>query len=604
MKVVKQIYIYVLTYASLVMMLWGAVRIGGLLINMLIGPTRDTILVGRNLRDEFSTAGAMFLVGLLVWAIHWWLAQRSVNAAGPEGQQERRSTFRKLLIYGVLFTAGWQITFAAAEFIRVVLTSLPDDLGSGAVRGVLAYAVPTFIVYGLAWWYYWRVRRVDNEVVAETGHAATVRRWYYYLASYLGLSAVMFALSDLIRFTWRTITADSRPWLVGDGWVLLPVATSVGWLLAAGAVWLLQWTTAQRIAAGSTEERHSLLRKVYLYGVILQTAAVTLVMATGFVYNLVRMWLGNDQFPAEGESLLSAVLMPLATALAYGTFWAYHWLTLRAEIRAVPDEPGLQLSLRGVYSYPVAVAGLSTLAVGLSALLRYLFDIAFNGSTTTGLTRAESADQVSFFASTLLVGAAAWGVSWVLLQRTALSPEGVEMRQSLARRVYLYGVLLACSIALLVSGFWLVYWLFRHVGDTITGALISDITWPAGVLITAGVLLTYHALTLRADQRAKALMPAPAPALAVEPAPTPPVAPLPATVVLIRTLDLGVANAAIAAVRSTVGEHAEVEVLSAPGVTAAELSGWLARRAEGVQQPASDAAPAQSETPIEKSTLL
>lgn len=604
MRVVKQIYIYVLTYASLTMALWGAVRIGRLLVDLLIqaDPTRQ--VEGIYLRDAFSVSGAMMLVGVLVWAVHWWLAQRSVNAPGPEAVQERQSPFRKLLIYGVLFTAGWQITIASATFIIEVLRSLPGELGSVSMRGTIAYALPTMVIYALAWWFYWRVRRADNEVAPEAGPAATVKRWYFYLASFAGLSVTMFMLSDLARFVWRTIASEDRPWLVGGGWVPEAVAVSVGAALAAGTVWLLHWTAVQRMTAESADERHSLLRKVYLYGAVLQTAAVALTTVTMFAYNVIRVWLGNDLFPAPGESLLSAVASPLATALVYGVFWAYHWLTLRAESRAAADEPRLQLALRGAYTYPVVVVGLATLATGMSALLRHLLDLAFRGAATTSVGNQVWADQISFFAATLLVGAAAWGVSWVLLQRTALSPEGVDMRQSLARRVYLYGVLLACSIALLVSGFWLVYWLFRHVGDTITGSLISDITWPAGVLITAGVLLTYHALTLRADQRAKALMPAPTPAPAVVPAPTPPVPPLPATLVLIRTSDLSLTNGAIEAVRSTVGEHAEVEVLAAPGVTAAELSGWLARRAEGAQQSAPDATPVESDTAVEKGTLL
>jgi hypothetical protein len=197
----------------------------------------------------------------------------------------------------------------------------------------------------------------------------------------------------------------------------------------------------------------------------------------------------------------------------------------------------------------------------------------------------------------ILIGAPVWAFMWVRKQREALSPGGEQERQTVARRVYLFLVLFANIIALLSGGSWLIYQLLRNVGETFGRDVISGISWAFSVCTVAGVLLAYHAFTMLGDQRAKVLLPAPAvPAASLAPV-TPTLQaepeefePMQTAILLLRGKASEDIGPVVAFLRKEVPDEIEVEVLSASGATAAELSKWLATRASvdgsSVGQPA------------------
>src|SRR5438874_11335181 len=214
MQVARRIYIYLVTFISLQMLLAGASGLFRLLTEMALGIPRDVLSGTSYLREQFSLSGSITLVGALVWSVHWVLAQRSVSQSNPDARQERLSVLRKLLIYGVLFVALWQIFFALGGLLRELVLSLfstPTTDLSESVAG----SVPTVLVYAIAWLYYWRVGFKDGSLTSQDGRAATVRRWYYYLVCYGTLSALMFVSSDLGRQLWRALTGAGSANLFG-----------------------------------------------------------------------------------------------------------------------------------------------------------------------------------------------------------------------------------------------------------------------------------------------------------------------------------------------------------------------------------------------------
>src|SRR5437868_852721 len=119
MLVARRVYVYLISFISLMVLLTGASNLLRLLSEMAFGTTQNVVNT-EYLRDQFSLWGALLLVGGAVWAIHWILAQRSVASTNPEVEQERRSVLRKLLIYAVLFVSLWQVSFALGGLLRSV----------------------------------------------------------------------------------------------------------------------------------------------------------------------------------------------------------------------------------------------------------------------------------------------------------------------------------------------------------------------------------------------------------------------------------------------------------------------------------------------------
>lgn len=579
MQIARRVYIYLITFISLQMLLVGAANLLRLVFEVALDTTGRVVRGGDYRREQFSLWGALLLVGAAVWGVHWFLAQRSVAAGRADADEERRSILRKLLVYGVLVTTLWQVFFALSRLVRGVLAALPA-LDSLSLRASLSAAAPQLLIYGCCWAYYHYVRHADAAATPERGGAATVRRWYVYLANFGALTTLMLATARLARYLWRAATAGRDLGFTGDTWAPAPVAGDIGWIAAGVAVWLLHWLAAQRLVAVAEDEQHAVLRKVYLYAVIFQTVAVALTNLAFFLYNLVRRLIGSDPLSGSGDPLLTAAGVPLLTALIYGVFWAYHQQVLAWDAALVAAEPPRQASIRRLYSYLVALIGLTVLASGLASMLRLLFDFALGGDATTNLSRRAWGDAISFFATLIAVGGPVWALHWERLQRRALAPGGEEERQAILRRIYLFLVLFFSVIALLTSLAWLIYHLLLNLGSALSNREIGDLSWALGVSITAGVLLAYHLRVMLHDQRDRAVAPAPASegAAPASAAPETGAAAL-ATLVLVTGIAADDVRAAIGPLAGRLPTGAELAVFPAAGVTPVELRAWLGGRA-------------------------
>jgi hypothetical protein len=514
MNIARRVYLYLVAFISLQMLLAGAsnlLRLGG---EALLG-SNHFFSGATYYRDQLSLWGAILVVGALVWAVHWLLAQRGATGADAQALDERHAVLRKLFLYAVLFVALWQVFFATSELLRQLLLSIFSS--AGALRDAVSAQLPVVIVYGLGWFYYWTVRQGDERIAPEVGRAATVRRWYVYLVCFGTLSVGMWAGGEVARGLWRLLTVSSAQAVGGTSALTMNIAGAMSWLLVSVACWAAHWVPTQRLVAHSAEEQGSALRKVYLYGLIFQTVAVTLVNLALFLYKLLQLLLGGDTSAGitAGESLLTAAGIPLLAAAVYGLFWAYHGQVVAGDARLVAEQPR-QATIRRVYQSVVALVGLAVLAGGLADVTRLLLDLWLGGRDTTILSRAGWADQISLFTTLILVGAPVWTFQWLRLQRRALAIDGGAERDSLVRRIYLLLILFFSVTGLLGGLATLLYQVFRYLGTTFSGAAITIVSWATGVTIAAIVFLAYHLRVLIADQRHRAARPITAPAAAGE----------------------------------------------------------------------------------------
>ena len=574
MHVARRVYLYLVSYISLLVLLTGAAQLLRLMLELGLGLADDVRGDASSLREAFSSAGALLVVGGVVWGLHWWGAQRTVAPARPLALDERRSVLRQGLIYAVLLTAAWQVASALQPLLQGLLEAGPVA-GGTRVRQAVSGTLPQLLIYGLAWAYYWRVQAADARVAPARRRAATLRRWYFYLVNAAALSALMFALAELARTLWERLTTIA-PLISSDTTGrFVPIAASVATILTAGAGWAGHWTWVQRQTRTQVAEQQGVLRPVYLYAMLFQMITVALSSLAGFLHDGLRLLLGSNPL-VSGDSLLTAAGRPLLTAAVYGVFWAYHWQVVRGA--AVQGQAALPrpAAIRRLYHHLVAAIGLALLAGGGTDLLRLLFDLGLRGAATTDLSRAAWGDQISLCATLLSVGALVWGGQWARLQQEARGADGADERQALSRRIYLYLALFAAVITLLISSGLLLYEAFRAaLGEPITPTVLSALTWPLAAGLTAGVLLAYHLRTLRGDSHARTTGavdgagPVHAEALLIlVRGAEPPVWPTAGTA-LARSLPLG----------------SDVTLLPAGSVTPGEVRAWLAARTSPAPAP-------------------
>ena len=567
MQVVRRVYLYLISFISLWMMLSGASNLLRLLLEMALGLSREDFgfLGGDYWRNQFSLWGATLVVGALVWAVHWFIAQRTVSSSDPAADDERRSVLRKLFLYGVIAATLWQVAVATAQILMALMSPFLSTVGDDLAL-VVSSAFPQLLVYGIGGLYYWYVLRQDNQAASEEGRPATIRRWYLYLVSYVALSVLMAQLTSLVRFLWQVATDPSRPWSSNGYWIPPAVATAIPWIFVAGGIWLLHWNAAQHQMAASEQEQRSTLRKVYLFAITLQMAIITLGSLAIFLNSLLRVFWGTDPLGGIGEPVLTAAGGPLASALVYGAFWVYHRRVISWDADLAASQAPTQLVIRQLYRYMIALIGLGFLAVGVTDMLRLLIDQLLGGADLVSMSPQAWGDRLSFIATTILIGAVTWLASWLPSQREALSPAGEIARYSLPRRLYLVLVLFFTVTALLSGAAWLLYQLFRYIGEPVS-TWIGNTSWALATTITAGVLLAYHVSVLRADQRAR-----PAP---VAPIPAPPVPVMPATLILLRADDPSALDASISAFQAQLPETLRADFFPAPGLTPEHISAWL-----------------------------
>ena len=317
----------------------------------------------------------------------------------------------------------------------------------------------------------------------------------------------------------------------------------------------------------------------------METVAVTLTSVALFFYNLLRYILGSNPLTGTGESLLTAAGGPLLTALVYGLFWTYHRRILAWDAGLVGAEAPLQASIRRLYHYLVALIALAVLAGGVTSMLRLLIDLWLGGSVTSALNRQTWGDQISLFATLISVGAPVWYANWARLQRWAMAADGSADRQSVLRRIYLYLILFASVITLLVSSAWIIYQILRTLGESFNGSLISGMSWALGAAITGAVLLAYHLRILLGDQRAGAAEPTVPRGEPVSMSTPPPDEAL-ALVVAVRSHNPPGVEEALRKLQDLLPAGSVVEILPAGNVTAGELRAWLAHHPLPPEPPA------------------
>lgn len=268
---------------------------------------------------ELSLEVARLCTGLPLWLIFWQWAERLFN--GPS-EAERESALRKFYLYATIFIAALfaitNTTFILAGIFRRALDLPP--------MGDLRDPLPIVIGTAVLWAYHTIVLWRDARLADETSRQAGVRRLYLYLVAAIGLAALLIGLSGDLSVLIRSLAGTA----FGSD-----LREQLAWFTAAMVaglpVWIIPWRQAELRAevAGSSgsEERRSIVRKIYLY-FYLFVATMTILSGTVYIiYRLVSLALGESN---EGN-LLSDLGQAIAFSLIAAGVWLYHGFVLRGD---------------------------------------------------------------------------------------------------------------------------------------------------------------------------------------------------------------------------------------------------------------------------------
>jgi len=473
MTSIRRIYAYLITFAGLSLLTLAVANLGQLLLGLAL--PSGALTTAESVRDSTAQYAAAALVGLPVWLLHWLWIQRT--ARRDEG--ERSSTLRRLFLYAVVATSMLVLAGSLQDTLESAFNLLLG--GSGGALGVVR-PLPFVLTAGVVWLGHWRVIEADRRLVGETRGSGTLRRWYLFGLAFVGLMGMLIGLSGLVEAVWRGLTTTGTP--IGPG-----VASGAATSLVGLGVWVGHWRflPSRLPVSAEAEDGTSVLRSVYLFLTLSVVVARTLVAASQVLYYIVARLLGVDQPGGASGNLLQAAAEPSSVLLVYGAAWAYQRVAIREQARAF-DEAPRQAGVRRLYTYLVALAGLSVLVVGVAGLLWTLADAVVVGPGSMDVRQ-----QVALFATLAVVGLPVWVLHW---RATVDASEA----HSLARRLYLYVSLIAAALALIGAAAAALYRLINvALGASLNTSAVLDLTHALAVVAVSSVVAVYHWRIIRAD---------------------------------------------------------------------------------------------------------
>jgi hypothetical protein len=490
---VRQIYIYVVAAATLVIAAIGVINLLGVGIDLLLSAVtgQDWNQGGPDWeRERLSFALPFIVIATPIWFLHWRMAERAVS--GPDSDAERRSEVRALY-FALAFLAGLFLLPGISTVISLLVEAWLGNPLTGTERESAVTSLAVGLVTAAGWVFHRRL--YSRDVGAETTEARStlLPQISLYAVSAIGGIALLFGVSDLIRLAVDTM-ADAG---TSEHWWRESLATGLGSIVAGGLLWGVTWFYTERLlttsawwgksAAGSGVRRAFLLAATVLAGLVV---IINIADASD-----VAVSLALDARERAAGARPRSVAGPLLASLPF----VAAWVLSRRRLLAEPDRIGFPLPLvtaQRLFGYVMALLGLLLGSAGVAMLLGDLIQLAAGVEDW----RADLGRALGL----AVAGGVLWGWYWrATLARFARDP--VAEQYSSARRAYLFVVLGAALVALVIGLAITVYQVLQVVLD-VSGAdrLAAAIALPLGITIaTAGVAL-YHGVLLRRDLAVRA----------------------------------------------------------------------------------------------------
>jgi len=485
MKTIRRLYFYAVAIISIEVVTWGV-------INLL----RSIFSADKITNDASTLAGALALifVGVPIFLIHWLWAQR-VSAKDDE---EKTAGVRAIFFYGILLgTLIPAVQNLLALINRTFLTTANLYASRSIVGGSQTWAdnLIAIVVNLLIASYFWKTLQEEWRTLPETESFAEIRRLYRFIWMLYGLMMVIFGAQQALNYAF-TLSVGNVLGGLGRETAVNAIA-----LLAVGSpIWFFSWKILQDVLADAKRaERDSYLRLGILYLLSLGGVVTTLTAGGNLIYFLLMQALGEGKGFAN---FIQDIGGAISVGVPFAVVWAYYGNWLNQQFAFDEDSPR-RAGKKRLYFYILSFLGLAATVFAMISLFSVVIDLAL---TRAYLSSSGFASALSTALGALAAGLPLWLLTWRPVQADALAEGSVgdHARRSVIRKTYLYLVLFASVIGVMISGGTLI---FTLINSALSGD-VSDVAKSAlnslQALVWFAVLLLYHLSALRNDGAATA----------------------------------------------------------------------------------------------------
>ncbi|GAB4541825.1 MAG: hypothetical protein Fur002_10920 [Anaerolineales bacterium] len=482
MKTIRRLYFYAIAFISIEVVLWGLI---GLLRSILSGSAIDSA-------SALARALSLILVGVPIFLIHWLWAQR----AAAKDDEEKSATLRAVFLYGILLGTLIPVAQNALALINRAFLAGAGLYASGAVVGgaqiwtdnLVAIAINLLIAA-----YFWNVLQGEWRSLLEKENFVEVRRLARFIWMLYGLLFSIYGAQQALHYAFVLSPAD----MLGEAGRDTAI-NAIALMLVGAPIWLFAWNFLQA-ALNDSSEQESLLRLGVLY--LLSLGGVTTVLTAGgnFLYLVLLQLFGAGKGFAEFFRSLGA---PVSIGVPFAVVWAYYGRWLNRQFAFDADALRREAKRR-LYFYLLSLLGLVATAFALMSLVSLALDLI---TAQSYLAAGGFADPLARALAFLIAGLPLWLWTWRPVQALALedSALGDHARRSVIRKTYLYLVLFASVIGVMVSAGGLIFMFINAALGGETNDLLNSALNALQVLVIFAALLLYHLSTLRKDGKLRA----------------------------------------------------------------------------------------------------
>jgi Domain of unknown function (DUF5671) len=341
-------YRYLASFIGLMLLLAGVVSLVTLAGDELGRPSSQLFVASNWGLGRLAGALANIMLGLAVWAGHWWYSRAVLFGTDWRSAAEQSSRLR-YAYFVLVFLVTVAVSMAYfAQALRSVLTSAlsvselsdapeVDDLAS--IRSIVGLVI-LGVIFASIWWTH-RTRLIADAARVSSAEVVAAQRLGGYTVALLGIA---FAATGIARLTGLAfdVALRSQDTLLGGSTWGVELAQFLSIAVVGSIVWLLQLRAIERWRRSDPlGEARSTARRSYLLLVVAGTVIAGLGALVLLLNRLIEALLGVQ---AQGilASELSAPAGVLFVAIIVG---ALHTIWLRSDARtlaaadlAVPPE--------------------------------------------------------------------------------------------------------------------------------------------------------------------------------------------------------------------------------------------------------------------------
>lgn len=478
MKTIRRVYFYLVAAISVELMVWGVINLLRSIINS--GITGNS-------SQSLSTGLAQVFVSIPIFLIHWLVLQKDAG----KSEEEQTSVIRAMFLYGILLGTFIPVI---QNILAVVNRLFLETGGASRITALVGRSQTTtdnliaIVINLIIAWYFYSILKRDWKITTDPSNLIDLRRIYRYFWMLYGLGMTILGVQMLIQFILRKDVAMTNGQLAG-------LVNPVTLLLLGAPIWVIAWLSIQKTII-QLEERYSTWRIAILYILSLAGGIST---ATSLIF--IMGWILRRAFGEmmTFQELIWNIRTPVSYIIPMAIVWAYYVRHLRADIDSRSDLFNRQAMLR-VYRYIPAFLGLAFTVSGLIGLLRYIVRLVLQNTYAFQSSSTQIAQNVAL----LLVGLVYWLVFFLSENRIAMQTDeaGEHARRSLTRKIYLYVIVFAGVVGVMVSAGSTIYLILEGIfGGSLTQKL-SEIISGGLQFLVFGLFLWYHLINLRRDSRA------------------------------------------------------------------------------------------------------